>query len=53
MLDASEWAARYLTRHPILLDELLDARTLLAPPDWPSFTAELEQQLELQRETPN
>ena len=49
MLDASEWAARYLTRHPILLDELLDARTLLAPPDWPSFTAELEQQLELQR----
>lgn len=49
MLDASEWAARYLTRHPILLDELLDARTLLAPPDWPSFTAELEQQLESQR----
>lgn len=42
-------AARYLTRHPILLDELLDARTLLAPPDWPSFTAELEQQLESQR----
>lgn len=49
MLDASEWAARYLTRHPILLDELLDARTLLAPPDWTLFTAELEHQLELQR----
>lgn len=49
MLEASEWAARYLTRHPILLDELLDARTLLAPPDWTAFTEELEHQLELQR----
>ncbi len=49
MLDASEWAARYLTRHPILLDELLDARTLLAAPDWSFFTRELEHQLELQR----
>ncbi|EEO28487.1 bifunctional [glutamate--ammonia ligase]-adenylyl-L-tyrosine phosphorylase/[glutamate--ammonia-ligase] adenylyltransferase [Oxalobacter paraformigenes] len=49
MLDASEWAARYLTRHPILLDELLDARTLLAPPDWHFFTSELDRQLENQR----
>lgn len=49
MLDASEWASRYLTRHPILLDELLDARTLLAPPDWDFFTAELDRQLENQR----
>ena len=49
MLDASEWASRYLTRHPILLDELLDARTLLAPPDWDFFTAELDRQLESQR----
>lgn len=49
MLDASEWAARYLTMHPLLLDELLDARTLLAPPDWSSFTAELDAQLKSQR----
>ena len=49
MLDASEWAARYLTKHPILLDELLDARTLLAPPDWETFTSELDTQLENQR----
>ena len=49
MLDASEWAARYLTKHPILLDELLDARTLLAPPDWTTFTSELDAQLENQR----
>jgi glutamate-ammonia-ligase adenylyltransferase len=29
-MGASQWAADYLTRHPILLDELLDARVLLA-----------------------
>ncbi len=49
MLDASEWAARYLTRHPILLDELLDARTLLAPPDWSLFTSEFDAQLKTLR----
>jgi glutamate-ammonia-ligase adenylyltransferase len=30
---ASPWLAEYLTRHPMLLDELLDARSLYAPPD--------------------
>ncbi|NLC24002.1 MAG: bifunctional [glutamate--ammonia ligase]-adenylyl-L-tyrosine phosphorylase/[glutamate--ammonia-ligase] adenylyltransferase [Oxalobacter sp.] len=49
MMDASDWAAQYLTRHPILLDELLDVRTLLAPPDWPGFTAELDNQLAIER----
>ena len=42
LLAASEWAAHYLTTHPILLDELLDERTLHAPPDfaaWCGFTA--------------
>ena len=34
LMGASAWAADYLTRHPILLDELLDARVLLAEPDW-------------------
>ena len=33
LCGASEWAARDLTLHPILLDELIDARTLYAPPD--------------------
>ncbi len=32
--SASPWAAQYLTRQPHLLDELLDARTLMAAPDW-------------------
>jgi glutamate-ammonia-ligase adenylyltransferase len=34
LMRASPWVAQYLTLHPILLDELLDARTLQAPPDW-------------------
>jgi [glutamine synthetase] adenylyltransferase / [glutamine synthetase]-adenylyl-L-tyrosine phosphorylase len=35
ILSSSPWAAQYLTRQPHLLDELLDSRQLMAPPDWP------------------
>ena len=49
MIDASEWAAQYLTRHPILLDELLDVRVLLTEPDWPLFAKDLNCRLELER----
>jgi len=45
VFDASGWAAEYLNRHPIVLDELLDARTLLATPDWGAFAKELRQGL--------
>jgi glutamate-ammonia-ligase adenylyltransferase len=45
LLDASGWAAAYVTRHPLLLDELLDARTLYAAPDWKEFAADLRTQL--------
>jgi glutamate-ammonia-ligase adenylyltransferase len=45
LLDASGWAAAYVTRHPLLLDELLDARTLYAAPDWKEFAAGLRAQL--------
>ncbi len=41
LMGASQWAADYLTRHPILLDELLDARVLLAEPDWAAWRREL------------
>jgi len=41
LMGASQWAADYLTRQPILLDELLDARALLAEPDWSAWRAEL------------
>ncbi len=44
-LAASSWAAEYLNRHPIVLDELLDARTLFARPDWNAFARELRRQL--------
>jgi [glutamine synthetase] adenylyltransferase / [glutamine synthetase]-adenylyl-L-tyrosine phosphorylase len=36
-MRASPWVAQYLTQHPILLDELLDARSLHTPPDWPAL----------------
>jgi glutamate-ammonia-ligase adenylyltransferase len=41
LTGASAWAAAYLNRHPILLDELLDARVLLAEPDWDAWRREL------------
>jgi len=46
LTGASSWAADYLTRHPILLDELLDDREIMSPPDWPRFDALLDAQLE-------
>jgi len=41
MIGASSWAAEYVTRHPLLLDELLDDRLLHPAPDWPAFEARL------------
>jgi glutamate-ammonia-ligase adenylyltransferase len=46
MMSASDWAAKYLTRHPLLLDELLEERTLNAAPDWAAFTSDCQQQLD-------
>ncbi|HEY8101700.1 MAG TPA: bifunctional [glutamate--ammonia ligase]-adenylyl-L-tyrosine phosphorylase/[glutamate--ammonia-ligase] adenylyltransferase [Burkholderiaceae bacterium] len=46
MMRASDWAAKYLTRHPLLLDELLEERTLKAAPDWAAFNMELRRQLD-------
>ena len=46
LMGASAWAADYLTRHPLLLDELLDARVLLAPPDWSAWRDELARLLD-------
>ena len=45
LMGASAWAADYLTRHPLLLDELLDARALLAEPDWDVWRDELSRQM--------
>ena len=46
MMHASGWAATYLTRHPLLLDELLDDRALNAAPDWNAFSVEVRKQLD-------
>ncbi len=45
LASASAWAADYIKQHPLLLDELLDARLLEAPPDWQGFREQLSQQL--------
>ena len=61
LISASSWAADYLTRHPLLLDDLLDPRALEAAPDWVLFHGELaasldaiepdtERQMDLMRE---
>ena len=38
---ASEWACNYLSMHPSLLDELLDAREIYRAPDWQQLDATL------------
>jgi len=45
LCSASEWIARYLNQHPILLDELMDAVSLYAPLTREALTAELQSRL--------
>ena len=45
LMCASSWAAEYLTRHPIVLDELLDPRLFEAANDWPTFRTDLARRL--------
>jgi len=45
LASASPWLARYLAQHPILLDELLDTRTLYAPPDFAALREDLQARL--------
>jgi glutamate-ammonia-ligase adenylyltransferase len=46
MINASGWAASFLTQHPILLDELLDDRGNAATEDLPVVAASLARQLD-------
>ncbi len=46
LVAASNWAAEYLTQHPALFDELLDARELYLPPDWAKLDAEMTSRLD-------
>ena len=46
LVSASSLLATFLSRHPLLLDELLDPRTLYSPPSRKSLIDEIEQRLE-------
>ena len=46
LMGASQWVAQYLTQRPILLDELLDTRTLYATPDWAAAALQLRGQMD-------
>ena len=46
IIGTSSWAAEFITRHPLLLDELLDDRLLYAPPDLEAFGRSLRAQLD-------
>jgi len=45
LCGASPWVAQQLARQPILLDELIDVRTLYSPPDKAALEDELRQEL--------
>ena len=45
LMSASSWASEYLNRHPVVLDELLDARVATDEPDWRAFGTALRGQM--------
>jgi [glutamine synthetase] adenylyltransferase / [glutamine synthetase]-adenylyl-L-tyrosine phosphorylase len=42
----SEWAVRYLSTHPLLLDELIDSRSLADEPNYEAWRGELSRALD-------
>jgi len=46
MVAASPWAAQYLTQHPLLLDSLIDWRTLFEPLDFAQVARQLSADLD-------
>ena len=46
MMAASPWAAQYLTQHPLLLDGLIDWRTLFEPLDLAQVATQLTRDLD-------
>ncbi len=45
LADASPWIVSFVARHPVLLDELLDPRTLYAPPSRQEIEKEIKKRL--------
>ena len=46
LVAASSWASEYMTQHPALLDELLDAREMYQPPQWQQLDRNLQSRLD-------
>lgn len=46
LADASPWIVSFLARHPVLLDELLDPRTLYSPPEKSDIEGEIRRKLD-------
>jgi glutamate-ammonia-ligase adenylyltransferase len=44
--EASPWLTSFLARHPVLLDELLDPRTLYTPPERAEMQMDLDQRMQ-------
>jgi len=44
---SSSWITSFLAQHPVLLDELLDIRTLSLPPQKPQLENEMERRIEM------
>jgi glutamate-ammonia-ligase adenylyltransferase len=45
LVEASPWIASFLGQHPVLLDELLDPRTLYIPPEAKQIKIDLKQRM--------
>jgi glutamate-ammonia-ligase adenylyltransferase len=45
LLSSSSWAAKFLTQHPALFDELLDAREMYQSPLWPQIAQDVQERL--------
>jgi glutamate-ammonia-ligase adenylyltransferase len=46
LANASSWIVSFLAQHPVLLDELIDPRTLYSPPEKTFLQADLRHRLE-------
>ncbi len=45
LADMSAWIINFLTRHPVLLDELIDHRTLYTPPERQELEEDMERRM--------
>src|SRR5690606_35999743 len=46
IVQASPWASEYLTRYPLLLDSLIEWRSLMQAPDFPALAEQLRNDLD-------